>query len=258
MGKQASDEYELAATFFQAAIQELGALEHPPLTKVLDIGTGSGRLVNRLAALGYDAYGCDVSDNWQEESSVDFRRFSQIALDPYRLPYEDSTFNVVISTSVLEHAQNKEALFLEVRRVLKPGGYSMHLFPSKWYLPVEPHIYVPLVNFFWPRCPKWWLALWALMGVRNEFEQGKSWRDVLECNWEYCRDGLSYWPNSAYQKLSMKVFGNCSVPMTFYINHSYGGLSKRLRKFPFQPLIGWAASQFRMNFIVQQKLEAGR
>ena len=257
MGKQAVNEYELAATFFQAAIRELGALDYPALTKVLDVGTGSGKLVTNLAALGYDAHGCDVGGYWQKESDAEVKKFSQIALDPYRLPYGDATFDVVISTSVLEHAQNKEELFLEIHRVLKPGGYSMHIFPSKWYLPVEPHIYVPLVNFFWPSCPKWWLALWAFLGIRNEFERGKSWREVLERNWEYCQKGLSYWPNSAYQELSMKIFGNFSAPMQFYIHHSYGGIAKLLRKFPFQPLMGWAASQFRMNFIVQQKLEMG-
>ena len=174
---------------------------------------------------------------------------------PYRLPYQDGAFDVVISTSVLEHAQNKEELFIEIRRVLKTGGFSMHLFPAKWYLPSEPHIFVPLVNCFWPNCPRWWLALWALLGVRNQFQYGKPWKEVAEANSEYCAHGLSYWSNRAYRDLSLKIFGNFASPMDFYIKNGYGGIPKLLRKLPFQRLVGWVAGEIRMNFIVVQRMQ---
>lgn len=106
--------------------------------KVL-VGTGRGDLLHSLAALGYDAHGCDVKPYWKERITTSADKFAVISLVPYRLPYEDETFDVVISTSVLEHAQNKEELFVEIRRVLKTGGFAMHLFPAKWYLPSEPH-----------------------------------------------------------------------------------------------------------------------
>ena len=63
----------------------------------------------------------------------------------------------------------------------------MHLYPSKWYLPSEPHIYVPLVNVFWPRCPRWWLALWARLGVRNEHQGHMGWKEVVDINVRYLR-----------------------------------------------------------------------
>jgi len=247
------NEYEKTAMFLHAAMKEIAALEQPSKAKVLDFGTGSGELVRSLLALGYEAYGCDIKPYWQEMSDPDVGRLSTISLAPYRLPYEDSTFDVVNSTSVLEHAQNKEELFLEIYRVLKVGGYSMHLFPGKWYLPVDPHIYVPLVNFFWPKCPKWWLALWAFLGVRNEFQRDKSWREVIEANSDYCRHGLSYWSNLAYRELSLKVFGNFSAPMEFYIKNASGGVAKLLRRIPFPRLTGWVAGEIRMNFIVSKK-----
>jgi SAM-dependent methyltransferase len=222
---------------------------------VLDFGCGSGRLVQCLLSLGYNAYGCDITPYWRETSHADVERLATLSFAPYRLPFEDNTFDVVVSTSVLEHAQNKEELFSEIYRILKVGGYAMHLFPGKWYLPVEPHIYVPLVNFFWPKCPKWWLALWAFLGVRNEFQCDKSWKEVIKLNSEYCMHGLSYWSNRKYRKLSLKIFKNYSAPMDFYVKNGYGSFAKLLRRVPFQRLSGWIAGEIRMNFIVSRKLK---
>lgn len=68
-----------------------------------------------------------------------------ISMQPYRLPFAANEFDVVGSTSVLEHAQNTEECYRAIHRVL-PGGVALHGFPGKWYLPRKPHIYVPLVN----------------------------------------------------------------------------------------------------------------
>jgi len=247
-------EYAKAATFLNTAIIDICRLDRPSQTKVMDFGCGGGELTNHLLLLGYDTYGCDIKPYWQQKSHATVERLAQISLTPYRLPYESDTFDVVVSTSVLEHAQNKEELFQEIHRVLKVGGYSMHIFPGKWYLPTEPHIYVPLVNFFWPKCPRWWFAVWALIGVRNEFQRDKSWKEVVEVNDEYCMRGLSYWSNRRYRELSFEIFGNYSAPTEFFINHGYGGAAKLLRRFPFRRLSGWLLGELRMNFIVQQKL----
>ena len=107
---------------------------------MLDFGCGTGRLVSVLLRSGHDVRGCDVRPYWQDQSRVPEDRFRLLMNEPYRIPFDDGSFDVVISTSALEHAQNKEELFAEIHRVLVPGGASMHLFPGKWYLPVEPHI----------------------------------------------------------------------------------------------------------------------
>ena len=151
--------------FLHTAIGEIGGYGDPATVKVLDFGCGGGSLVGDLVSAGYDAHGCDMDEYWRARPDADGRRFGKISPDPYRIPFEDSCFDIVVSTSVFEHAQNTETCFREIHRVLKPGGYSMHLLPAKWHLPYEPHIFVPLVNFIWPHVPRWWLALWALLGV---------------------------------------------------------------------------------------------
>ena len=249
------NEAKKAADFAHAAIREISGLEPASSPKVLDFGCGAGGLVKHLLSFGYDIYGCDITEEWSSNPDVDQERFGAIGFEPYRLPFDDGTFDVVISTSVLEHAQNKEECFREIHRVLKRGGYSMHLYPAKWYLPLEVHISVPLASHFWPHCPQWWLALWAMLGVRNRFQKGKTWREVVKSNLWYCEHRLCYWPNRRYRQLSQEIFGNYSAPMEFYIHNAYGGFARLFRKLPFKRLSGWLSGAIRMNFIVQRKTD---
>jgi SAM-dependent methyltransferase len=216
---------------------------------VLDFGCGRGGLVNGLCKLGVDAYGCDVDPYWEGEQP----RLRPISRSPYRLPFDDESIDVVVSTSVLEHAQNTRELFFEIKRILKPDGYAIHLYPVKWYLPWEPHIYVPLVNYFWPKVPGWWLALWAWLGIRNEYQKGLSWREVTELNKKYCTSGLCYRTQGFYKKASMDVFGNCEWPMHYFLSASDGGIAALYRKLPLKTLISWICRNTRMVLLVHRR-----
>ncbi|WP_431237371.1 methyltransferase domain-containing protein [Mycolicibacterium aichiense] len=56
-----------------------------------------------------------------------------------RLPFEDESFDAIVSFDVLEHVQNVEATMAECRRVLKPGGAFYLVFPG-FYQPWEHHL----------------------------------------------------------------------------------------------------------------------
>ncbi len=241
---------------FHPYMRDVCGFNDPSKVKILDFGCGSGEMVRQFQELGYDAYGCDLKQKWLKNPAVPDARFKTILMQPYRLPYEDEQFDVVFSSSVLEHAKNKMQCFWEIHRVLKPGGYAMHVFPGKWYLPSEPHIYVPLANYFWPTCPRWWLVLWALLGVRNGYQTGKSWRHVADLNQRYCQDGLSYWKNRRYRELSLKVFGNHVAPMQFYLTHAGGGTARLFQKLPFKPVVSRILGNIRNQFIVSRKKTA--
>ena len=247
------DEHKETAIFLDKTIKEVCGFTQPSQIKVLDFGCGSGTLISNFLSLDYDAYGCDVGQYWQENSLVDPTRFAQISFTPYKIPFDDNTFDIVVSTSVLEHAQNKEEFFNEIFRVLKAGGCAIHILPGKWYLPYEPHIFVPLVNFFWPYCPKWWLGLWAFLGVRNQYQHGLSWKKVFENNQAFCLNSISYWSNKKYRDISFKIFGNYLEPAVFYIENSHGNFAKLARKFPFNRFSGWLTKQIRMYLFIQKK-----
>jgi SAM-dependent methyltransferase len=205
-----------------------------------------------LRKKGYESYGCDLWGTYGHKAP-ELEYLKEITTDPYRLPFSDGFFDVVISTSVFEHAQNKTDCMHEIHRVLREGGISMHLFPSKWRLFVEPHIKVPLVSWLWPFVPKWWLILWAFIGVRNEFQKAKNWREVSELNYKYCKNGLSYWSTRRYYKMSLNVFGNCSFPMEAYIQKAPGGFARLARQLPFRKLWGFVSREFRVSMMLQKK-----
>jgi 2-polyprenyl-3-methyl-5-hydroxy-6-metoxy-1,4-benzoquinol methylase len=55
------------------------------------------------------------------------------------LPFDDDTFDAVLSYDVLEHVQDVVATLSECRRVLKKGGRLFVVFPS-YYQPMEHHL----------------------------------------------------------------------------------------------------------------------
>ena len=245
------DSYE-ERDFFVKAMKEYGLPWAPVTPRVLDFGCGRGGLVAAFQAGGFEAYGCDFQERLGASEAL-----RPIEASPYRLPFDDGSFDVVVSTAVLEHAQNIEECSREIRRVLRPGGLSMHVFPGRKYLPIEPHIRVPLMNWFWPWRPRAWLAFWALLGVRQPEQKGMPWRAVLNANDSFMRDHCSYLSTKRHSEVSKQVFGNYEWPMRFYIEHAHGGVGRLGRRLPLHGLTGAMSREFRMAFLVQRN-EAGR
>lgn len=88
--------------------------------KVLDVGCGLGFLVDCLRANGLDAVGVDGSEALKEFWKGDYY---QVA-DANSLPFNDNTFDLVISTDFFEHIPEDEIkqVYSEMKRVVKPGG----------------------------------------------------------------------------------------------------------------------------------------
>ena len=219
---------------------------------MLDFGCGSGELVERLLALGYDAHGCDVVP--APAAGAAAQRYRRIELSPYRLPFDDGSFDVVLSASVLEHgAAIRRNTSCKIRRVLRPGGTAMHLLPGKWYLPYEPHLLVPFANYFDPRCPTWWFAAWALLGRRHPHHRSFRWRAAVQACRDFYDNGVFYLSTREHERLSRAVFGNCEWPMTFYITHGHGGFARALPQAADAWVWGIVSRECRMAFLVQRK-----
>jgi len=97
---------------------------------ILDIGCGSGGITLHLVAShgAASAIGFDVERPVVEaarrraEAQGLAERASFVQAPPGRLPFADASFDVVFSKDALLHVPDKEALFAEIFRVLKPGG----------------------------------------------------------------------------------------------------------------------------------------
>jgi ubiquinone/menaquinone biosynthesis C-methylase UbiE len=91
----------------------------------VDVGCGTGVLLERARALGWGAAGVGV-DLSIEMLSVARARLGAasplLAADVHRLPLRSESFGLAVSTSVLHHWDDPERALAEIFRVLLPGG----------------------------------------------------------------------------------------------------------------------------------------
>jgi SAM-dependent methyltransferase len=57
---------------------------------------------------------------------INHKEYILKSYDGNKMPFDDETFDIVISNAVLEHVENMDLLFQEVIRVTKHNGYSYH------------------------------------------------------------------------------------------------------------------------------------
>jgi SAM-dependent methyltransferase len=97
--------------------------------KVLEIGCGMGLILSWLAEHGHDAIGIDMNPAAVAACKDDLTVLEANGED---LPFEDESFEIVMSFDVLEHIPDTDRHLLEVRRVLRPGGWYLFQTPNKW------------------------------------------------------------------------------------------------------------------------------
>jgi len=161
-------------------------------TKVLDLGCGAGKLVQAGRERGYDFHGCGIGLR-DAHTNADPTLVAQgilrdITLNPYTLPFDDCTFDVVVSDYVMEHVMDYPTTLRETHRVMKPGGAFLHIFPPRG-MPIEPHVHVPLGTVLRER---WWLKAWAMVGIRNEFQRKLSAQEACDANYKYLNAHTNY------------------------------------------------------------------
>ena len=205
------------ATLQAAVLREVGSRPHSKLS-VLDVGCGNGATVKAWLNLGADAHGCDFSfkPGPDVDDLTNQKRITAISTAPYRLPYPDESFDVVLTNQVMEHVRDYRATLAEMRRVLKPDGYCLHTFPAR-YVPIEPHIFVPFATVLQAR---WWLALWALLGVRKSTQQGAEWRKVADDNLRYLQRSTNYLTGRELRRNFTSHFGNVRYVERSFLKNS--------------------------------------
>lgn len=124
--------------------------------KLLEVGSGSGRFLNRMRKAGWTVAGIDFDP--VAAARVKDRYGIPVAVGSLpELGYAEGNYDVVAMSQVLEHVPDPVALLKECRRVLRPGGRLVlstpnalsvaHRIYGKYWRGLEPprhqHVFTP-------------------------------------------------------------------------------------------------------------------
>lgn len=122
-------------------------------TSILEIGAGTGFQAGILAAQFGKVAAVDVAGSTYAEAQL----YPVETYDGVRLPFADSSFDVVYTSHVLEHVPDLPAINREIVRVLKDGGRAIHIVPTdRW------RIWTCLAHY--PALPR---TIWSRLGSRT-------------------------------------------------------------------------------------------
>lgn len=97
--------------------------------RILEVGSGASGYIFHLGAK--NAVGVDpLADHLRELFPLWQTGVETIAASGEDLPFQDESFDVVISDNVIDHAENPGGILKEITRVLRPGGmfyFTVHV-----------------------------------------------------------------------------------------------------------------------------------
>jgi SAM-dependent methyltransferase len=123
---------------------------------VLDVGCGTGNAAIRAAQSGARVVGVDLTPELFEAGRRDAAQFGVevewVEGDAEALPFEDESFDVVLSTFGAIFAPRHRVTARELARVLRPGG---RLAMFNWTLNGGPGRFFTMLGGYAPPAPDW-------------------------------------------------------------------------------------------------------
>ncbi len=121
--KRSESSYVLRKYIHQQQYESIAKFVQPGM-KVLDDGCGEGALSFLLAMKGASVIGCDISRSNIEvcnilESKNESLDMTFLTADAEELPFPDNSFDIVVSSHVLEHLPDFDKGLQEIMRVSK-------------------------------------------------------------------------------------------------------------------------------------------
>ncbi len=110
----------------------------PSEKNILDLGCGTGEITKSIAKAfpDSDVVGIDISP-WTIRKAKSYhlnaKNVEFLVGDAFNLKFRKNTFDIVISTEVIEHLLSPELIFDEVSRVLKKNGLFIICVPFKYH-----------------------------------------------------------------------------------------------------------------------------
>ncbi|MDA1163108.1 MAG: methyltransferase domain-containing protein [Planctomycetota bacterium] len=107
--------------------------------RILDAGCGGGRYCKVAAEAGASVFGADHSSAVEKASSLcsHLENVRLVQGDLKKLPFQESSFDLVFSIGVMHHDSDTRAVFDSVAKMVKPGGrlavwlYRLNTWPQE-------------------------------------------------------------------------------------------------------------------------------
>lgn len=96
----------------------------PQNASVIDVGCGTGHILQYCAAHGHQVTGIDVSQGMLSQAKIQVPQAKLVQMPADSLTFSNNSFDGLISRYVLQHLTQVDVAFSEFYRVLKPGGYA--------------------------------------------------------------------------------------------------------------------------------------
>lgn len=132
----------------------------PGNRRLLEVGAGSGGISHYFGTHPSGRFEVDAVD--VVDSRAVHEGFRYRTVPGTGLPFENETFDIVISNHVIEHVGDQHAQqhhLAELHRVLKPSGRCYLAMPNRWML-VEPHYGLAFLSWLPEHLRTPWLRLW--------------------------------------------------------------------------------------------------
>jgi ubiquinone/menaquinone biosynthesis C-methylase UbiE len=177
----------------------LGALRPlPPNSKLCDIGTGAGKLLELAQTqLGLEVVGSDTD----AEMLAQARKRPSLASTPLHLlekdqplPFADDSFDAVTICSVLFLLDDPEPLLQEAMRVLRPNGRLIILTPTG-----NGRLHPTLFKQIGPSVHNWTFFMWRRMTAGS----GRSWATKSILPTFAAKNQLTYHKQGGFQAFAV-------------------------------------------------------
>jgi SAM-dependent methyltransferase len=227
------DQHEKIVEWQIRSLRRLGAPlnEH---SRILDFGCGTGRIVQIYRARGLGAEGFDLADYSEGLRNSDQPEFrfarpkgagNEVATDSsYRVPWDDATFDLVVSEQVFEHVAELDRTVAELARVTKPGGWGLHLIPAR-YAPIEGHLFIPFASILPTES---YLRIWTAAGWGRQIgpKANGDWRARATAYASYMATSVFYRTEEELAQCFGRHFARVEFADQLFFENWPGGLSK--------------------------------
>jgi SAM-dependent methyltransferase len=132
-----SRSFDRAASFYDQTRPLAEPIEKPgmqailditgPGARILDVGTGTGRISIPLLQRGLDLVGCDISSKMLKRLQEKFPAARIAQADATFLPFPSDHFEFVMTVHILHLIPSWRDVLREIWRVLQPGGAYLNV-----------------------------------------------------------------------------------------------------------------------------------